>query len=106
MKSLHNNIASIPDKEYQLLISGDFNLPTINWLLQRDGSLTPTDYTLNDAQDLNAEIVHQTSCFELRQYNRFTNTNNRILDLVLLDFQPSAISHSVHRTGGRSVPLS
>lgn len=94
LKSLQDNVAaiSLQDKEYNILICGDFNLPSIDWALQSNGSLSPVNYLLNDLHGTNTDFVHTMSCFELSQFNHHRNSNGRILDLVLSDLPSSKIS--------------
>lgn len=92
VKSLQDNISIIEEEDYRLLICGDFNLPTLSWLLHSDGYLELHDYLAGDLHGTNAEIVHAMNCFELRQFNRLTNCNNRILDLALSDLPASEIN--------------
>lgn len=88
MKCLLDNVAMIPETDYRLLICGDFNLSTINWLLSHDGSLIPVDFSSDDLNGINSDMVDTMTCFELRQFNNRFNVHNRLLDLVLCDFPP------------------
>lgn len=94
IKSLQDNIAAIEENDFRILICGDFNLSTINWLLKADGSLEPFDYLANDLHGTNSELIHGMNCFNLQQFNRLTNSNNRILDLALSDIDPAMIKCS------------
>lgn len=91
IKSLQDNIGSISDKEYRILILGDFNLSSMYWQPQADGSFLPYDYMANDLHGTNAEIVHMMNCFELRQFNSLYNANDRLLDLALTDIDSKNI---------------
>lgn len=93
LKVLQDNIASIESsvKDYHVIICGDFNLSTIEWENHSNGTLFPINYLNNDLHGINAEIVHSMNCFELNQFNYISNTNNRILDLILSDLSPHNI---------------
>lgn len=91
-KSLQDNITSIRVREFNLLVLGDFNLPSIHWESAPDGSLSPTDYLSNDVNGLNASFVQIMNCFNLLQFNNNVNHNGRILDLVLSDINSEQIT--------------
>ena len=96
VKAMHDNVASIREMDYHLLVLGDFNLSPINWSVCGDGSLDPGDYSTQDLNDTNAEMMHLMSCFNLKQFNRVFNPRNRILDLALTDFSPANVSCDEH----------
>lgn len=90
-KSLSDNIAAIPDMDSNILIVGDLNLASINWIRQAGGIFEPNDYLRDDPGDVNAAFVHTLTCFELTQFNGLSNAYGRHLDLVLSDFESSKI---------------
>lgn len=91
-KSLQDSIAQIEDDDFKILIVGDFNMASFNWRLQPDGSLLPVNYLSDDANGMNAALVHTMNCFDLLQFNQLTNASGRTLDLILCDLDPSRIS--------------
>ena len=91
-KSLFDNMAHIKDPDFKVIIYGDFNLASIQWSPNLDGSFSPAEYLLNDVNGINSVFVQTTSCFNLLQYNGTQNQLGRTLDLLLTDIDPEHLS--------------
>lgn len=65
-----------------VLVCGDFNIPSINWLNTDSVSLLPADQ--NDIRS--SRLADAMSLCNLNQYNSVGNSMGRTLDLVLSNF--------------------
>ena len=74
------------DNDY-ILVLGDFNLPMISWIRLPDTGF----YTALSPCDWISDVVNHVTSFNLFQINGITNSNNRILDLALVNDSSSFV---------------
>ncbi|XP_047036688.1 uncharacterized protein LOC124642343 [Helicoverpa zea] len=74
-----------------LLISGDFNLPGVEWtsghpVLLKRGAV--------EIQNSASHLINTTRCCGLNQYNFLTNSHNHTLDLIFANFSNTTMRSS------------
>lgn len=84
-KNVTNIINNHPDTAF--LITGDFNIPDVDWVTHSHSYLTPTL-----SNSLRGRLLRDTiNLCSLTQYNHIRNAGGRILDLILLNNNNSLI---------------
>lgn len=77
------NIINISNSSSNTLLLGDFNLPQVEWVRDHTSSFKMTHTPCPDTKS--ELIINLLALGNLAQCNYVTNSNNRILDLVLTD---------------------
>lgn len=89
-KSFNSISAVLDSNACQSVILGDFNLGFVQWAKDPMGQLIPS----NCSSSLGLSLVDFMSMNDLSQYNHVNNVNNRILDLVLSNFNGLSVAHN------------
>jgi hypothetical protein len=91
IENCSNVINRYNSNDYICLV-GDFNLGAIDWSLVNDSA---SNYVPPSLSQPLMDFIHLNN---LNQLNRIVNKSNRVLDLMLADFSPSAcsITESTH----------
>lgn len=84
---LRENISKLESTD-RLIILGDFNLSEIQWHLNSDNFLTPT----NIKSDQSIDLINSMQFGGLNQFNHVLNHRQEILDLVLSNDTPSSLN--------------
>lgn len=71
-------------KNHKIIITGDFNAPTINWKYSYDSSFMEID---GNIRNINHKQFAQTMMdYKFFQHNHIKNTNGKIIDLIFTNF--------------------
>lgn len=78
--NLVKNVCKGADKDTNIILYGDFNLPTLNWMQSDifENTFIPINVS-NPSEEITIEICNEIG---LLQVNNVTNDNNHILDLL------------------------
>lgn len=75
-----DQLVAAGDSSDAFLVVGDYNLPFIEWTLQRDGSCLPI---LSRRGAIALRLLNTIDFCNLTQFNSIVNSQSRVLDLVL-----------------------
>lgn len=89
LQKLRENILSINTND-KMLVLGDFNMSSIKWQTNFDGSLSPFNVT----SDLHRNLLNTMQFGNLMQRNSIHNHRSETLDLVLSSFPSSSVQVS------------